>query len=144
MGTIFGEAHMSVFRRVRKICVFIGSHSCKVLAVNWAPCTHQCTCFWHLQKSAQRKLPNKNNKSFKRSVQLPLRLQGWRPNNTHFPTKFLRVGVFQACCVGGWGSSSHSSSVTTFKTFHLPQDLTHPNASTIPLLPHQPCPPTPH
>ena len=31
---------MSIIRRVRKICVFIGSHSCKVLAVNWAPCTH--------------------------------------------------------------------------------------------------------
>ena len=56
---------MSIIQLVRKVCVFVGSHSCKVLAVNWPPCTHQCACFWRLQKSAQRKLPNKNNKSFK-------------------------------------------------------------------------------
>ena len=87
---------MSIIRFVRKICVFVGSHSCKVLAVNWPPCTHQCTCFWHLQKSAQRKLPNKNNKNFKGSLQLPFATPRLEANNTRFPTKFFCVGVFQA------------------------------------------------
>ena len=130
---------MSIIRLVRKIRAFVG-HSCKVLVVNWRPCTHQSTCFWHLQKSAQWRLPNKKNKSFSGSLQLPLRLHGRRPTT---PTSPSSSSV--------WEFSKQGVQVDAF---HFPQDLTHPDASTIPPLPlpptlphsplNTPVPPPPH